>query len=776
MSLRKKILLSISIVMAVLIILLYVTAHAILLTSFAELEEQETREHVERAINALINEMNALEQTTRDYAFWDDTYAFMADYDEAYLTSNYPDETLIHNRLNLVALLDTSGELRFMRFFDFDDRSELPIPAELQAFLQRLGDHTLFPDRETRDLKGIIRLPDDPLLIAVQPILPSAKDSLPRGVLVMGRLLNPRQIEQLAQITRLPLTLVAYHPDLLPQGAEQRSFHTAMGNPVYVQPLNRHVIAGYSVIQDIYGQAALLLQIKVDRSIYQQGQETIQYMFLSLLLIGVVFGIGTMFFMERAVLSRLLRLNSAVDTIRQLATPTARVTVSGKDEIASLGQSINTMLTTLAHAQQQALQSEERYRHLVEHAPDAIAIYRDGAIVFINPAGLALLGATSADQVLGKSFLDFVAPESQATLHEYLERGAPSESDSLLLIERFVRLDGAEIDVEISVTPFPDQDQQAVQVILRDITVRRQAEEALYWAKEAAEDASRSKSQFLANMTHELRTPLTTILGYSELLKSDVQELGYTDLLADIERIHRAGMYLLALVNDILDLSKIESGKMELYLETFDLADLVDDVVIMAQPLMEKNTNQLQVYLDTQVPIIRSDLTKVRQILFNLLSNAAKFTHDGTVTLRIRMEDSMCGQYAAAADGSATVHQVRTTTMLLIEVADTGIGMTGEQLQKLFQEFVQGDASTTRKYGGTGLGLALCQRLATLMGGTIGVESEPGVGSTFQVRLPVDVVDVAAERSELTWENQALQTMVYPESDTKVCNQNHLSS
>ncbi len=777
MSLRNKTLLSISMVTIILITLLYATSQAILLTSFAELEEQKTQEHVERALNALVNEINALEQTARDYAIWDDTYAFMNDYNEAYLTSNYRNEAFIYNRLNLVALLGTDGEPRFIRFFDIDTQTELPLPPNLQAFLQRLSDHTLFPDSEKHALKGLLRLPDDPLLIAVQPILPGAENDLSRGFLVMGRLLNPSQIEQLAQITRLSLTVVAYHDDLLPSTVEQMPFRTSMGSPMYVQPLNGNVIAGYSVLEDIYGHASLLLQVNVDRSIYQQGQETIHYILVSLLLVSVVLGIGTVFFIERAVLSRLLRLHSAVDMIRQLATPAARVAVQGKDEIASLALSINTMLISLEHAQQQAFQSEKRYRHLVEHAPDAIAIYRDGAIEFINPAGLALFGAVSADQLLGKSLLDFVPPESQAMLREQLEPGVLRERPSLLPIGGVMRLDGSERDVEISVTPFCDQDQQAMQVILHDITVRRQAEQALYWAKEAAEEASRSKSQFLANMTHELRTPLTTILGYSELLKGDVQDLGYTDLLPDIERIHRAGMYLLALISDVLDLSKIESGKMDVYLEAFDLEDLADEVLTMVQPLVEKNGNQLRVYLDDQVPIIRSDLTKVRQILFNLLSNAAKFTQDGTVTFRISIQKSLpLSTDDLSVNGSATLREVPNTTVMLLEVADTGIGMTGEQLQKLFQEFVQGDASTTRKYGGTGLGLALCQRLVTLMGGTIRVESEPGVGSTFQVCLPVDVVDIDREPSELTWKNQVIQTMVYPEGDTRVCKQNHMSS
>ncbi len=247
----------------------------------------------------------------------------------------------------------------------------------------------------------------------------------------------------------------------------------------------------------------------------------------------------------------------------------------------------------------------------------------------------------------------------------------------------------------------------------------------LQQAKEAAEDASRSKSQFLANMSHELRTPLNAIIGLSQLLHDDAQDLdlGEEDFISDLQSINAAGKHLLELINDILDLSKIEAGKMELYPETFEIATLIDDVVSTVKPLVEKNGNILEVHCDEQLGTMHADQTKVRQVLFNLLSNAAKFTTQGRVTLTVTRE------------------QVDNSEWIGFRVCDTGIGMSDEQQQRLFQAFTQGDASTTRKYGGTGLGLAITRHFCQLMGGDISVESKVDQGSTFTVRLPVGVAN-----------------------------------
>src|SRR5437870_9435634 len=241
------------------------------------------------------------------------------------------------------------------------------------------------------------------------------------------------------------------------------------------------------------------------------------------------------------------------------------------------------------------------------------------------------------------------------------------------------------------------------------------------------EAADRHKSEFLANMSHELRTPLNAIIGYSEMLQEDAADLGAEQFTDDLKKINAAGKHLLELINAVLDLSKIEAGKMELYLESFDVAGLVRDIAAVIQPLAAKNANRLAVLCPDEVGTMRADLTKVRQARFNLLSNACKFTDRGIISLAVAR---------AVMDGQDWIE---------FSVNDTGIGMTPEQLARLFEVFSQADAATTRKYGGTGLGLALSRRLCRMMGGDVTVASEAGRGSTFTILLPALVAEIVEE-------------------------------
>jgi signal transduction histidine kinase len=229
-------------------------------------------------------------------------------------------------------------------------------------------------------------------------------------------------------------------------------------------------------------------------------------------------------------------------------------------------------------------------------------------------------------------------------------------------------------------------------------------------------EASQHKSQFLANMSHELRTPLNAIIGVSEMLREDAEALKQDT--EPLDRVLGAARHLLALINDILDLSKIEAGRMELNLDTFALPPLIDEVVKTIEPLAAKNGNQVAVHCDGTIGSLHADSMRLRQALLNLMSNANKFTERGTISVDAQQKKED-GRY-----------------WITIAVADTGIGMTPEQMGKLFQEFSQADASTTRKYGGTGLGLAISKRFCQMMGGDIAVESELGRGSTFTIRLP----------------------------------------
>jgi signal transduction histidine kinase len=256
---------------------------------------------------------------------------------------------------------------------------------------------------------------------------------------------------------------------------------------------------------------------------------------------------------------------------------------------------------------------------------------------------------------------------------------------------------------------------------LADITHQKQSEYVLMEAKAQAEAASVAKSAFLATMSHELRTPLNAILGYSELLMEEGNLPRIDEVRAGVQRIHRAGTHLRALIDDVLDLSKVEADRMELHLEPFLLGQILDSIVSTMEPLVQQNGNTLKVVCDAKLGIMHADQTKVRQIVLNVLGNAAKFTTNGVITLTCRRSK----------------HNGREVVRFV--VADTGIGMTADQLKRLFQPFVQAEATTTRRFGGTGLGLALSQRLCHLMGGEITVESREGVGTTCTIELPVRV-------------------------------------
>jgi PAS domain S-box-containing protein len=359
---------------------------------------------------------------------------------------------------------------------------------------------------------------------------------------------------------------------------------------------------------------------------------------------------------------------------------------------------------------------KQYFQELVRNSPVAIVtLDTSHNVVSCNPAFEKLFGYGD-DEIRGRNLDDLITtPETRVDAMGYTQQALAR--NPVEIISRRRRKDGRLLDVEVLGVPvLVDGKPEGLMALYHDIT-------ELLQARKDAESANHAKSQFLANMSHELRTPLNAIIGYSEMLAEDLADAGEGEHVADLEKIGSAGKHLLSLINEILDLSKIEAGKMELYLERFDADAALEDVITTIDPVASRNGNELVLNRAGQIGEIRSDVVKFRQILLNLLSNACKFTEAGTITLE--------AERSPAGDDRSD--------RLVISVRDTGIGMTEEQLGRLFEAFSQADASTTRKFGGTGLGLVISRRFARMMGGEIDVDSTPGEGSVFTVTLPADV-------------------------------------
>lgn len=845
MKLRRKTLSIVGITIAGLTSILYAVSSSILLSSLLKAEEQEARQVVKGVLSVFGQTADDFNSRFADWSAWDDTYAFIQNRNSEFIASNLVPEGLANLRVNIALFVNTSGKIVYGTALDTEKLKLTPVPFALKRRIS-LNDRLLQHPNAKSSLAGIMLLPSGPILITSRPILTTKSTGPIRGTLVFGRNLDAAGIAKLSKITRLPLIVHSINEPELPADFQKVREKLSAKKPILVRALSEESIAGYALIRDIYDRPALLLRVDIPRETYRQGQTSLLYLLVSVILAGMGFVGCTLLLLEHLVLSRLSSLAKGVNRVSSSQDLSLRLSVTGEDELSDLAHTINGMLSAIAIAESEQLQEKARYGAVVEQATDCIFLWdaqtkrlleantafrnlldysleaisqltiydiiayskdlidsniellladkqfrigevlyrrRDGSCVDVEAsasvisyggreiictvvrditerkqAEVELRASEERYRLLFKNnphpmwvydleTLEFIAVNQAAIKHygytrdEFLNMTiadiCPPQELSRLLenisqvdagidfagVWEHQKKDGTIIEVEITSYTMIFDSRNAELVLAHDVTDRLQAEAELYKAKEAAEAANLAKSQFLANMSHELRTPLNAIIGYSEILQEEAFDLGAADFVSDLERIHKAGQLLLTLINDILDLSKIEAGHAELELATFDISDAVQDVARTVEPLFLRNTNRLKVECPPNIGQLHSDQTKFTQILFNLLSNAAKFTQKGTITLsveRIKHDENSWD-----------------SEQLIFKCTDTGIGITPEQLQKLFQPFTQADASTTRKYGGTGLGLAIAQKYSQMLGGEITVSSEFGNGSTFTLILPV---------------------------------------
>ncbi|MEM1168023.1 MAG: ATP-binding protein [Cyanobacteria bacterium P01_H01_bin.35] len=456
----------------------------------------------------------------------------------------------------------------------------------------------------------------------------------------------------------------------------------------------------------------------------------------------------------------LLISRSITEPLKQMTTATKRfasgdltqkMEIATGDELAVLAGSFNSMtdqLRELIHSKENLIdslkqraedlrQSEAKNRALLNAIPDLIFWFsRKGVFLYYKPSRTDEL-SWSSNELIGKKVSE-ILPENAAKQYlEYIDDALETGDIKIFEYEWFVEEQRHHFEARIV-----SSGKNEVLAIVRDITESKVANIQLLQAKEAAEAANVSKSQFLASMSHELRTPLNAIIGYSDLLKEEAEDLGYEDFIPDLGQIKTSGLHLLAIIQDILDISKLESGQMTMYEEEFDIPTFINEVQSIVQPLMLKNSNSFEICCHSEIGTMVADRTKLKQVLINLLSNANKFTHEGIITLKVVREEHIGhngnGNNTLAIE-SANVSQDRVLNQIIFSVTDTGIGIKPDKIKTIFDPFIQEDSSTTRRYGGTGLGLSICQKFCEMMGGRITVESRVGVGSTFYVNLPTVV-------------------------------------
>jgi PAS domain S-box-containing protein len=553
------------------------------------------------------------------------------------------------------------------------------------------------------------------VLVAARPILTGRGTGPSRGTVIMGRNLDDREIRRLGQTVHLPISArpVTSLEDPVEIAAAERLGSSAP--PSHVVVTGENSIAGFAVLPSIDGQPAVLLRVDLPREIYHRGQHTLRYVAAALGCIGLLCGALTLGLIRRHVLSPVTRLSREVSRIAGSGDVSARVFKRGNDEVAALAGDIDRMLDTIERSQADLSQSEERFRLAAKATDDVIWDWdtTTGRVSWTRGGG-SQGGPGRRGAQTRAAWLEHIHPDDRARVEDSFQAAVTARAEFWSDEYRNRRRDGTVRDVVNRGYIVYGSDGGMLRMVgaIVDVTVQKQ--------KAAAERANRAKSEFLANMSHELRTPLNAIIGYAELLQEDAASTDEAQRVRDLERIRTAGRHLLALINDVLDMSKIEAGRVDLHLETFDLRSLIEQVADASETLATQHDNVMRVRLADDLGLVRSDSTKVRQVLFNLLSNAAKFTERGTISVDARRE---------VADGRSWA---------VVAVSDTGIGIAPVHLARLFAPFEQVDASMSRRFGGTGLGLAITQHYCRLLGGRVEVESEVGRGSTFTAWLPAD--------------------------------------
>jgi PAS domain S-box-containing protein len=742
-SLRQKTLLIIGLTMFAAVGSLFLLSRIILLRGYAHLEEDFARQNVDRAASALTNEMNTLDRTTSEYAAWDQTYAYLHGKNANYVKSEFPASTFQQLKIGFVVILDNSGRKVFSKGFDLARGGETPVPDGLDDNL-KTGSSILSHKTLDSRVMGILILRNGPVLVDSRPVLTSDARGPIAGTLIMGRPLDSAEVSNLSEIIHVPL-LIEPVDNKAPDGDSLSARDTTFArSPIHIRAIDRDSLTAHEVLNDIYGRPAIILRITLQRTIYQQGQTTVLQFSLLLLAAALIFGAGTLYLLERVILSRVANLSDGITHIGASGNLSARLEVRGKDELAYLGTAINGMLEDLENAQVEQHQGRTRLGVMMEKMP-AILWTTDTELRFTSSvgAGLEPLGLRS-NELAGK------------TLFEYFQTRDPEFSS---IAAHRKALNGESVTYELQwqnrvleshVQPLRGNEGELIGVInvALDITDRKHLADQLRQSQKM-----QAVGELAGGVAHDFNNLLMVVKGHAEMLierlpKSSPQR-------TNVEQIQTAAERAASLTRQLLAFSR----KQVLQARVLDLNEVVGGMIQMVSRVIDENID-LAFLPGAKLGKVKADPSQIEQVVLNLVVNARDAMPTGgklTIeTSSVDLDKNYTAQHAVVEPGP----------YVMLTVADTGCGMDAETQARIFEPFF-----TTKEPGkGTGLGLATVYGVVKQSGGYIWVYSEPGQGATFKVYLPkvTAVSETPAPEKIVSAPSSGTETILFVEDEQSV--------
>jgi PAS domain S-box-containing protein len=727
---------------------LYVLSRAVLMRSFTRLEEDFARENIGRASSALTNEINTLDRTTSEYGAWDQTYAFVHGHNLRYIRSEFPPSTFQQLKISFVAIFDEHGKPLFSKGFDLNHGGKAPVPVGLEDHLKPnsfLITHTALEGR----VSGILMLPGGPVLVDSRPILTSEALGPIAGTVVMGRLLDDGEVSRLGAMIHIPLVSQRLDDPALSPEFKEADRGITPADPIYMQPLHNGSLAAYEKVNDIYGRPVLLTQILLPRTIFEQGRTSMLQFLLLLLAAAFVFGAVSLYLLERFVISRIGDLTENITQIGASGNLSARLEVSGKDELAFLGTAINGMLEDLENSQIDRHEGRTRLSLIMEKMP-AVLWTTDKNLRFTSGmgAGLEKLGSRSSE-LTGKTLFEyFQTDDPEFTPIRAHRQALAGESVTY-------EFEWQDLAFETHVQPLHSSEGELLGVIgvALDITDRKHLADQL---RQSAK--MQAIGELAGGVAHDFNNLLMVVKGHAEMLTDRLANVP-AELSAsprhNVEQIQQAAERAAALTRQLLAFSRMQV----LQPRVLDLNDAVAGMIQMVSRVIGENI-ELAFLPGGKLGSVKADPTQMEQVVLNLVVNARDAMPDGgrlTIeTSNVELDREYIAQHAVVEPGP----------YVMLTVSDTGTGMDEATQLRIFEPFF-----TTKGQGrGTGLGLATVYGVVKQSGGYIWVYSELGHGTTFKVYLPLVRDEAEKVSSEKTASGPApgTETILFVEDEESV--------